>query len=82
MLPPWLPGGTECGCRSPATATPIVPRNGASGNSTSRSTSAVAPRVSRSGNAPNSRPARSWTGVNTLTLDSPRGNSPTSAPLP
>ena len=28
MLPPCAPGGTECGRSSPATATPIVPRNG------------------------------------------------------
>ena len=34
MLPPCSPGGTECGRARPATATPIVPRKGASGNST------------------------------------------------
>ncbi len=28
MLPPCGPGGTECGRASPATATPMIPRNG------------------------------------------------------
>ncbi len=37
MLPPCGPGGTECGRASPATATPMIPRNGASGNSTAGS---------------------------------------------
>ena len=72
MLPPCAPGGTECGRSEPATATPIVPRNGASGKRTTRSPPATT----------GSEPAPSSTGVKTLTFSGPRGRMPGSAPLP
>ncbi len=53
MLPPYGPGGTECGRSSPATATPMIPRNGASGNRTTGSP----PSVSGSAPTPSSTTA-------------------------
>ena len=76
MLPPYAAGGTECGRSSDAVATPIVPRNGASGNVTVR-----AP-PSTTGSVPHRAPSRSSTGANTLTVEPDRGSSPGRAPLP
>ena len=53
MLPPCAPGGTECGRSSASTATPMMPRNRASGKRTTRS-----PPSAR-GSAPNHPPLAS-----------------------
>lgn len=69
-------GGTECGRSAPGTATPMTPRKGRSGNSTTGSPPSV------TGSRPTSPPSRSATVVKTLTVPGVRGNSPGSAPRP
>ena len=75
MLPPCGPGGTECGRSSPATATPMMPRNGASGNATDA-------RRPRSAAGSPSAAVRRRPCANTLTVCRRRGYSPGSAPRP
>ncbi len=74
MLPPCGPGGTECGRSSPATATPMIPRNGASGKETFGSWPGA------SGSSP--RVPVSSTAAKALNTSPSSGYSPGSAPFP